>query len=494
MFLNSVSGLHKAVQGTDYYQTKRPTAKDVLIDRCNFVVNAIVQGNRHNWSVKDFELVPLHRDVLRSQLDSRESYNIINLLKDLEYITVNNSYISQAAAAAINTKRVAAGLSPSVVAESKKYGLTDKSKGSGIIKVGVLSEKSIKRLKRYKSKMLLFYLKDKEIHSKIFNNITDLQFNSEGAKDIHKEYTSNNPNKNQSEFYDNSYKTLKEINSYVTDNDYINCSEFYYTQSKKVNRVYHYYSNIPSSYRKHLLHDDGSQLAEIDLKNSQPFIIVMNYIEGLKNKEINQFKSFARPQESTYGVKTDLDRINKKRERKEIGSICGVKSLINRNTSNLLNEVLSGSLYKTIAEYALSIGDDEFYNLYINQYGKFKAKILGEGLYFNYLPLAKIKPAERYLIDLFPEFMKWVRESKRTNGYKSISIQAQQIESSFFIDGLFASLKENDFAVPIHDSIIVKAQEVEYFKNKLIAIFEDRYTMLTRDQVSNLFKIENYAK
>ena len=65
-------------------------------------------------------------------------------------------------------------------------------------------------------------------------------------------------------------------------------------------------------------------------------------------------------------VLTKWNSVEKKREGNKDTSICGVKSLNNNNTSNLLNEVLNGSLYKTIAEYALSVGDKDFHNLYIN--------------------------------------------------------------------------------------------------------------------------------
>ena len=214
MYLNSVEGLHTAIQGTNYYKTKRPTAKPILIDRCNFVINAIVQGNRHNWNVKDYGSVPLHRDILRAQLGCRENLTIINLLKDLDYIKVDDSYISQSYANKLNKKRVFAGQICNVFAESKKYSLTDKAKEYGIVHVGVLSEKSVKRFLKYKANLLRHYLKDTQIHSKIFYNLSNLYFNYEGAKKVHKEYTTDNTNKDQSEFYDVSYNALKKINNY----------------------------------------------------------------------------------------------------------------------------------------------------------------------------------------------------------------------------------------------------------------------------------------
>ncbi len=478
MYLNSINGLNKAIQGTQYYKSKRPSAKGVLIDRCNFVIHSIVEGNRHNWNVNDYTEVPLHRNILKAQLGSNEYVTVLKLLQDLDYININNSYLSQYSANKKNKERISNGLMPTIKAESKKYYLTDKAKGYGIKKVGVLSERTEKRILNYKKKLLSTYLKDTQVHGKIFYNLTNLHFDYNNAYKAFKAHTTDNNNIDQAQYYFKTYNALKTINHYTKTSQYIESTDFYYTQSKLVNRVFHYYGNIPKSYRTNLKHKDGNTLAEIDLKNSQPLIITLNYINKLF---------------STHNINKGID-INKdnRYNKRDIG-ICVLKSFIDTNTLNLLNNVLSGTFYKTIAEHGLKEGNESFYNLYKNDYSEFKRNILGQGLYFNLLPADSVKDAERYLMELYPEFMEWIRDTKHKNGYKSISIKAQITESCLFINDLFLGLEHGkDFAVPVHDSILVKSNEVDYFLNKLFAIFENRFPMLTPEEVKNLFTITYY--
>ena len=133
------------------------------------------------------------------------------------------------------------------------------------------------------------------------------------------------------------------------------------------------------------------------------------------------------------------------------------------------------------------------FNLYTDDYSKFKAVVLGQGLYFNYMPLEVIKNAEKYLLELYPEFMRSVREKKRVNGYKTVSVEAQQIEANIFIESLYRGLEPGQFAVPVHDSIMIKQNEVEYFLIKLIDIFRVRFPLLSRQQVRDLFRVKNYG-
>lgn len=490
MYLKSVNGLNIAIQQTELYKSKRPTAKKILIDRCNFLINSIVDGNRHKWNVSDYEAVPLNREILKQQLGNREYTVIKDLLSNLGYINIGIEYISPFKAAWLNKNRIEYGLYPNVKTESKKYSLTDKAKDKGIVKVGVLSPKTESRLLKYKSSLLKTYLKDKQIHSKIIFNLTELHFQNDKAVNIYNEYTLNNDNLEQALYYQNTFNVLKKMNTYSIAENFINCQDFYYTQSKLVNRVFHYYSTIPKQYREFLKHKTGGQLAEIDLKNSQPFIIVMNYINGLfaPHNILNE--------KTKKSPNIEIDKMKGKGGKgkgKEIDGICGAKSFLDLDTQNLLDSVLNGTFYKVVAEHGLKQGNKDYYNLYLNDYSTFKGKVLGEGLYFNLIPKDKIKESERYLLDMYPNFMEWVRKTKSKKGYKSISINAQITESDLFINDLFLSLEhEKHFAVPFHDSIIVKADEVNFYLDRLINIFENRFEMLDKEQIKKLFRISLY--
>jgi hypothetical protein len=427
MFLNSIEGIHEAVKATNYYKSKGDKMKPVIIDKVNFFLNAINSGNLHHQDLFQFTPVPLHSKILRNMLGRYEAENIINILQEMDIIQVNHSY--------------------EIGKESKKYGLTDNAKNFKYTPVGVLSERMEKKILNYKNNLFNYYLKDKKIHSKIINNLTKLSFNPDNQKAL-TALNQNEKGTNKDKYYNNTYEALKEMNGYTSINQYIKCSNFYYTQSHKVNRVFHYFSTIPKAFRESLTLKDGTLLADLDLKNAQPLIMGLNYLKS--------------------------------------------KRWYTTSDKMLLNDLLSGNFYNKIAEHAKNKGDLEFYNLFTNDYGEFKATVLGQGLYYHYVPLDIIKNAEKYLRELYPDFMKNLREKKRVTGYKSVSIEAQQIEASIFIDGLFSQLDNDQFAVPVHDAVLVKSDEVEKFKIKLINIFRSKFTLLTHEQVQNLFRITYY--
>jgi hypothetical protein len=73
------------------------------------------------------------------------------------------------------------------------------------------------------------------------------------------------------------------------------------------------------------------------------------------------------------------------------------------------------------------------------------------------------------------------------NDYKYVSQLAQRLEASIFIDGIFDADLGTDFfgfAVPIHDSLIVKETEEDYWRallyQKFIEVFELPYILNKR--------------
>lgn len=442
MYLYSIDGLHTTVKQTDYYKGKGNKIKPVLLDKVNFLIDAIIKGNRHHWELSQYKPIPLHHKILRKMMGRYENETIIELLQEMDILQVNHSYTSTGYANKLTKQGVKSK------PESKKYGLTDTAKTMKVIKVGVLSERMEKKILQYKKELINHYLKDNTIHSKIIYNLTNLRFNPSHPEVI-KALNEVDTDTDQGKYYQDTYKALQELNQYNFISQYMECPHFYYTQSKNVNRVFHYYSTIPKPYRESLTLKNGTTLAEIDLKNSQPLIIGLNYIR------------------SRNGKLTDTD-------------------------TDLLNDIVGGNFYKRIADYAYLNEDVELYNLYHTDYSKFKATILGQGLYFQYLPLENIKDAEKYLLELYPNFMKYLREKKRIKGYKTVSIEAQQIESSIFINGLFKNLTDQEFAVPVHDSIMVKSGETDQYLDKLVYIFRRKFPFLTSKQVQDLFRVTQY--
>lgn len=476
MFLKSIPGLHKEVQQTLYYQNKlKKTDKLLLIDKCNIVINSIVEGNRNNWYVEDYGEVPLNSTILREQLGKSEYINILALLINLNYITADNSYISNAMATVENKKRISKGITAPIRPVSKKYGLTSKGKSKGIEKVGVLLKRTEIKQKKYRlNKFNKYY--NIPFHKNIMDNIFNLHFNHKKALPIlQKVRLSGQVEK--IEYYENIYATLIEMNAYKTKEEYFLTNGFYYTISKVVNRLYYFFATVPSEFRECLNHKEGKTLAESDLSNAQPLFLALKF-----NKIEPHFLS-------KVGSKSFYDNTNN-RDKKDKDSICSPLANLKKEKKVLLNDVLNGNFYKNIANYSISIGDKKFYDIYVNDYGKFKQKVLGNGLYGKLRAKKNVLKEEKYLMALYPNFMNWIRETKINEGYKAIPIMAQQIESSIFVNEFFN--KVDFFAVPIHDSIITTKDKSGQIVKILTDIILKEFPFLKEEQTKNLFKTKVY--
>lgn len=444
--LKTIKGLPENIRATPYYQNKRPSIQPVFIDKCNWLINSIIIGNKHYRELYQFEPVPLNKLIIRKQLGNKESTTIINLLEEMDIIMVDRSYLSSTQANITNRKRELLGIKKvPVKAVSMKYGLTDKAKMMGLHTVPILSERMEKKFRIHKEDLLKKYLEDKQIHRKIIFNLTEIYFDFEKARPILNKVL---VNKNSlSHFhYQDCFNTLCTFNNLETIEDYIGCSQFHYTQAPRVNRVFHYFSNVPKVFRHCLSLKDGSGMSEIDLRNSQPLLMSLKFVEDNPT-----------------------------------------------SSCSILEDVLSGNFYQSIAEKVKAEGDIATYNLYLNDYSAFKALVLGEGLFYFVLPKNGVKAMEKHLTDMYPCFMKYIRNKKISEGYKSPSIEAQRLESDIFIRDLFISLHHGEFAVPIHDSILVKRAEVNLFMEKLVTIFETRFPHLSKEIITKLFSIKHFG-
>ncbi len=443
MYLQSISGLNKEVKETSYYKNKiKPTDKLLLIDKCNFIIHSIVEGNRHNWYVQDYGEVQLMSKILIEQLGSKinrrngkaEYINIINLLIELNYIKKDESYISTDMADVENKKRLKKGVMTSIRPESKTFWLTLYAKNKGIKKVGVLSKRSEERILRYRFRELEKYYKN-PFHKNIMDNIFNLHFNYKKASPILKNVQLNSKielkrlaqqnnttqkaklkEKKQAdriikklEFYERIFATLKNMNGYSSAKDYFLTEGFYYKVSNKVDRLYHFHSTIPTSYRECMSNKKRKVLGEMDLSNSQPLFIALKF-----NKIEPQFFTKDR-------LKVFIDR-NNIGGNKEVKSICITLALINEEKRELLSDVLNGNFYKKIANEGLRQGNIKFSNLYQDNYKKFKQKVLGNGLYGRLRSIDNVLKEEKYIMALYPNFMKWIRHIKITEGYKAVPI------------------------------------------------------------------------
>ena len=416
---------------------------------------------------------------------------IIDFLVKIGYLVVNHNYKSTYSANNTNKYLRNIGRIGNVKAESKKYSLTPLAISKGICKVGVLSKKTEYKLKAYKKDIIESYLLDKQIHSKILFNTTELYFDDKKALPyLDKVLNDHDTSEGKAKFYKEKYNSLIAISKCKTMEEHIQQQGFYYIVSKKVNRVFAYYSNIPKEFRYCFNHKDGSKLAEIDKSNSLPFIMAMEYLnEKYKSNETNEHTYI---NNNVNDAKQDI-RYNIRGNKED--RVLSVLVRFNDNDKKLYNDVVNGDLYKSIAEEGLKNNDVEFYNLFNDSYTDFKTEVLAKGLFCKLLPLKAIKKAERYLMNIYPDFANYQRNTKQAKGFESPSIESQIIESELIVNNIFIELEHgNEFATPLHDALMVKVNDVELFKSKLIDIFKNRFPMLEGADMNKLFKVTYYEK
>ena len=484
MQVKSLENIDLIIKKTDAYRLKKKnTDKLILLDKVNILLSFIIQQNFYNWDIKDYEPIPLHSKILKTAIDDFYK-NIIKLLIDNDIIKTNGSYITKIDAAKENYIRKSNGLLPNIKAHSIKYGLTKTSKKLKVVNVEIIVKKRKEKYKDHLKKKYNGYMKN-PIHSKILNNLFQLKFNCVAALEELKKIQ-NEGTKTMIRYYEDSYDMLCKMNDYTTMEEYFLAKGFYYTQSELVDRVFHFISTIPKVFRKHLFHKTGEVMAEIDLSNAQPLLIGLEFILTAQ-PPIFKDKSY---------VKEGKSYVNE--GNKDIcgvlapsNIICGVLANYEKEHERLFDDLINGNFYEKISQIARKNNDLEFYNLYKNNYKEFKKIVLGEGLYFYLLPKDRIKPAEKYLMEMYPLFMEYIRKLKRENSYKSIPIKAQKNEAKIFVGEFFNDLDNDFFAIPVHDSILTLQSNVKYVESRLKTIMQTQYPFLSDEHLTNLFTVED---
>lgn len=504
----SLRGVHLLVESSDYFQSfSRPTWKDKIIDRINFVCNQIILGNMMlHEDIKDYEAVGISSKSLRYVLGERNMRPTLNEMVHLGILEeINKSYCSSAFSNQIKSKYKKI-CEPSCI----KYGFTDKAKQMGLTMVNFRSsivEQKVRQLKRAKLEKYL----DNPIYKRIMENLFQLQFN--GDMDLIEGFEEETHKKKVYKSYIERLVKMNEFDSLPSIEELLDLNAFRFSVSHKVNRVFHFYAQVPKEYRKLLKHKDGSELWEVDLTSSQPTLIALSFIEDF----INGYKKKYNPYFEMIGFAdqylVDIYALNPKWESDvSTNDILNLKHTpstysdyldkqwtstntsandsdievfyssikdkgINKADFQILQDILDGKFYQRVAEQAKREGDIEFYNLFIDKekYTDLKQKILGNGLYNRLIPIHYIMPAEKYLCQLYPTFMWWLRNKKFENGYKYIASEAMKLEADIFINKNYTDLLPQYFAVPIHDSIICKEEHVEFFKNRIVGIIQETF-------------------
>lgn len=477
----SVEGVQERIKNSERYKlltTQRK--KNLLLDKCNTVVNNILHKNlQHsfNKNLGVYEPIPLNGIVLKQMLGNNYKGNSVNaqtILKLLIYEDIIETdgeyrYLNRVDPT-IRQQQINKGYT----AHSKKYNLCKEWQDKKVIQVPIHCVATEKKLDRFRKKQWN-NIKAIRKYQNINRSSTQMLFNEEQGKHIleTKNFeTKKNPEMSKDR-YTADFESLCVLNTLDRFEEFEDYSFYYLSPSLKCGRVFTTYNGIPSDFRRCLRLKDGSQLAEVDKKASQPFFISADYLqEVLDIQKSNDAYIYIKEIEN----RIILDRGS---------TICDITfDKIVREASKLFNLCLNGNFYKEVAEHCKKEGSPKLHRLFEEDYAEFKSQLLGYGLYNGnkhtgtQFPLKKAHAFERHLYEMFPFFMAYVRKMKSEKGYKSVSIKATTKESKIFIDGVFDTLEASrrDFvAVPVHDALIVRVDEAEEYREMLYQLIKREY-------------------
>lgn len=451
MYFKTSTAVNGILQ-SDFYTSRKQAHRKLLMDKCNFVLHRIIEGNVHNWEVKDFEPVEISATILQGQL-GRDYRKILNLLIDSNIIETNRKYITAKKAAEINLSKGKEVLKAHCI----KYGLTKEAKKGSIIKVG-MGKRMAKKLSQLKEGQIKILIQNKAIYAKIIRSLCDIYF-KEDISDI-------KPVKKREEqsyeallnHYAGCTRTALRMNKAEKIQDFIDISGFYISASKKVGRVFHTLASMPKEFRRSLIHRTGEDLSIIDLKSAQPILLFSKWVRD--SQQVHNI----------YNKNIDLKKEEEEKGKEEGEGIC---CAVMKEQQEIKKALFSGTFYGQIVERCKE-SYPELYELYLTNYDGYKGfkwLIFARGFYNRLMPLNKAHRMEQVLYDLYPNWMEYIREEKKKYGYKTVSIEAQKAESNLFIYGLFPYLSDSDFCIPIHDAVIVKKMDSDFYANMLSTLF-----------------------
>lgn len=233
------------------------------------------------------------------------------------------------------------------------------------------------------------------------------------------------------EYIDTNYIPFTdEYESRKLSIELISSGDIFFKVDNKGNRAHTNLTNLSSDLRSFITYEDR-KLGQVDIKNSQPFLlnlVIKNRINNLKQNEVDEYAKF-----------------------------------------------------KKITQ------DGMFYEFLMNEFGientnedarkQFKKLFFGR-VFFD-VNRSELKKEEKLFQSLFPTIFRLIREMKEDD-YTQLAINLQKAESNVIINECVRKIRlENPdmFVSTIHDSIVGELKNLEYFKQVALDVFELKYNL-----------------
>lgn len=400
-------------------------------DKCNWVITTIA---RKNYAInKSFDkYVEIHSGLLKKYLGTEYYKTIIETLSSLNLIEVNNSY---------STGR-----------NSKSYRITTEALLKGITTDIIRNKQFERRLHRLAEAEYKEVVKD-PVFEKILYNTAQLYLLNEQFYYVEqlmpdRKYEEVNGylndisepfNEFQMKRYEDYYKGFRALNNTSTPLEVYKSPLCFTPTLSEFGRVYHIAASIPGHIRTCMRTKDNELIWEVDMSSAQLSLLVMEWLKELKTASV----SINKP------LKEEID-------------LC----------LHLLNK---GGFYKHIQDNSKVCREME--------YSLLKLNIL-KTLNKRYYPSQLLSELKR----LFPFFIDFIIK-KKTPNHKVVSHMGFRAESAIFIDE-YMVLPKDMFAIPIHDCILVKEENAQMVKERLIQRTKSIYKGIIPDSLDlqGLFK------
>lgn len=424
MYLYSLKNIHKIIKESDLLKSAITDRSKNLLIDKHNYIISSIIINAFN-SDEENTFVNLYSQRLKRILGDKYSQILTNL-ESLKIIEINNRY--------------------SVKRFTKSYRLnkniTDKHT---IDKVGVLTANFRKKLRSE-----LLKSNRSPVIKKIMKHTSNLKFiNDVGQyityKHLHRIELEieKRPIPKKGEYSDSSVFRYKEIsealtkfNSYKSIDAFHNDNIFFTPTIAESGRIYHFVSSIPRTIRQCLRTKKDELIYEVDMASAQPSLLILEWIKSLY---------------SSNNIQGEAE------------------------SKMLLKLLYEGNIYKYISEHSSYFNSLEYSDL--------KKKILST-LYGKDNKSNENKELKR----LFPNFLKWINNTKKEYGYKSVSLIGQKAEADIFVS-VYKELNIKTFALIIHDSILTTEENIEEIKRQLINKLISQYPLLESfSNYNNVFK------
>lgn len=440
MILFSIKGLPEILRKDSYYSSiKKEYNKLLFIDKCNWLITSVYRSNFANEQDASYFQNP-HSDQLKKVLGGRYYKQIINSLSGIGLITINEKY---------SLKRF-----------SKSFAITDKSIKLGIEKVEIKTKRFNSTLNN-QIRSEFDSISNDDLIMKVLVNTAKLylvkDFGNYMAKILpsvkapkpidHIELLDiwlDQVNTFKVDRYSSYFGSFIELNNHSDPYEIFKLPVFFKPKIADSGRVYHIGAAVPKHIRECFITKSGAPIYEVDMSSAQPSILFLEWMRFVKSK----------------------GKINK----------------TSQNEFKLCKELfLSGSIYSYVKE------NSGYYSKYSSteEYPKLKKEILTSLNGNN-----DKAPFVRALVDLFPEFMGWIKEIKDAKGYQAISHIGQKAEANIFVK-VFQQLLENIFSLIIHDCILTTENNTELVRQLLVDRLKELYGDIipTENNLHKVFKI-----